>query len=62
MEFDGVPIGIGHGSPEGRRFCRSRYRATGCPGLAYSLGLDVNVAYPVSVDGCFSYMPPLVSR
>ena len=38
MVFDGVPIGIGDGLPEGRRFCLGRYRALGCPGLENALG------------------------
>ena len=37
MEFDRVPIGISDGLPEGRRFGLGRYRASGCPGLQYSL-------------------------
>ena len=38
MAFDGVPIGIGDGLPEGRRFCLGRCRVSGCPGLENALG------------------------
>ena len=38
MAFDGVPIGIGDGLPEGRRWCLDRSRVSGCPGLENALG------------------------
>ena len=38
MAFDGVPIGIGDGLPQPRRFCLGRCRVSGCPGLDNALG------------------------
>ena len=38
MAFDGVPMGIGDGLPEPRRFCLGRCRVSGCPGLEKALG------------------------
>ena len=38
MAFDRVPIGIGDGLPEGRRWCLDRSRVSGCPGLENALG------------------------
>ncbi len=38
MAFDGIPIGISDGLPEGRRLCRARARISACPGLENALG------------------------
>ena len=38
MAFDGVPIGISDGLPEGRRFRLGRTRVSGCPSLESALG------------------------
>ena len=38
MAFDGVPIGISDGLPEGRRWCLDCSRVSGCPGLENALG------------------------
>ena len=46
MAFDGVPIGIGEGLPEEGRFCLSRYRVSGCPGLENALSAVEMVLVP----------------
>ena len=38
MAFDRVPIGIGDGLPEPRRFRLGRCRVSGCPGLENAPG------------------------
>ena len=38
MAFDGVPIGISDGLPEGRRWYLDCSRVSGCPGLENALG------------------------
>ena len=46
MAFDGVPIGIGDGLPEGRRWCLDRSWVSGCPGLEKALGAVEMVLVP----------------
>ena len=46
VAFDGIPIGISDGLPEGRRFWLARFRGWGGPGLENVLGAVENLLVP----------------